>query len=87
MTTKKLIANFTGYVPDKSNAISIHGSGGGQLTLEFSDSDIAEALKLVAMRGKLIKVTIEQLETPKKAVKTAKKSKGSDVELNDLINR
>lgn len=84
--TEKLTASFTGYVPDKSNAISIHGSGGGQLTLEFSDSDIAEALKLVAMRGKLIKVTIEELETPKKPLRTPKRGKTKKADQSEFVD-
>lgn len=52
-------ASFQAYISSKRSAIGIDGIGGGSVTLEFSDSHVAEALKLVAMRNCIVKVDIE----------------------------
>lgn len=71
---KPLKASFSAYISNKRNAIGIDGLGGGSITLEFSDSDVAEALKLVAMRNCIVKVEIEVVERKDNPVK-AKQSK------------
>lgn len=80
--TTKLKASFKAYISNKRNAIGIDGLGGGSITLEFSDSDVAEALKLVAMRNCIVKVDIEVMKAKDKLVspKRSKKEKTAIIE-------
>ena len=50
---------FRAYLPPIQSAIKIHGTDGLRIILEVSDSDVAEALKLVMWRERVLRVTIE----------------------------
>lgn len=51
---------FLASIPAKANAISIEGEdhGGGELKLAFSGSEIAPVLRLLALRGRTLLVTV-----------------------------
>ena len=55
-------ATFYATIPNIASAIRVHGESGGRIQLDISDSELAEALRLVAWREKLLKITIEVTE-------------------------
>lgn len=52
---------FAAYLPEKQSAIAIHGRDGARVTLDIPESDIAAAARLLLLRDKPLKVTIEEL--------------------------
>lgn len=54
------IAQFTACLPNAAAALKVSGDGDGRLQLDIPESDLAEALKLIAFgRDKALIVTIE----------------------------
>lgn len=54
-----LIAEFTAVLPDVAAALKVSGQGDGRLQLDIPESELAEALKLIAFgRYKSLKVSI-----------------------------
>ncbi len=51
---------FRATIPVKAAAIDIHGETGARLTLEVADSDLADFLPIVLLRGKRLTVTIAE---------------------------
>ncbi len=51
---------FRATIPVKAAAIDIHGETGARLTLEIADSDMADFLPIVLLRGKRLRVTVEE---------------------------
>jgi hypothetical protein len=50
-------------LPDIQSAISISGTGNGaRLKLDVPETEIAEVIKLTLLRGKALKVTIEEVD-------------------------
>lgn len=52
--------SFRATIPVKAAAIDIHGETGARLTLEIADSDMADFLPIVLLRGKRLRVTVEE---------------------------
>ena len=54
---------FLSSLPDIQSAINISGAGNGaRLKLDVPETEIAEVIKLTLLRGKALKVTIEEVE-------------------------
>ena len=51
---------FRATIPVKAAAIDIHGETGARLTLEIADSDMADFLPIVLLRGRRLVVTVEE---------------------------
>jgi len=51
---------FRATIPIKAAAIDIHGETGARLTLEIADSDMADFLPIVLLRGRRLRVTVEE---------------------------
>lgn len=49
-------------LPNIQSAISIGGDGATRVKLDIPSSELAEAVKLVMLKGQAFKVTIETLE-------------------------
>ena len=47
-------------VPNIGTAIKIHGDGGWRIQFDIDASQEAQALELLTMRGKLLRVTVEE---------------------------
>jgi hypothetical protein len=54
------VVAFRATIPIKAAAIDIHGETGARLTLEIADSDIADFLPIVLLRGKRLRVTVAE---------------------------
>ena len=54
----EFIASF----PDIQSAISIGGDGATRIKLDLPESELANAVKLVLLKGKAFKVKIEAIE-------------------------
>ncbi len=54
------VVRFRATIPIKAAAIDIHGETGARLTLEIADSDLADFLPIVLLRGKRLRVTVEE---------------------------
>lgn len=52
-------AAFMAVMPSTVSAMQIHGDEGMRFQLDVDESNLAEALKIVMWRGKVLKVTIE----------------------------
>ena len=52
-------AEFYGSIPDIQSAIKISGNGAIRLQVDVPETELAEAIKIVAARGEVIKVTME----------------------------
>lgn len=52
--------SFRATIPVKAAAIDIHGDTGARLTLEVSDADMGDFLPVVLLRGKRLRVTVEE---------------------------
>ena len=61
----EFIASF----PDIQSAISIGGDGATRIKLDIPESELAEAVKLVLLKGQAFKVEIEPIEQDDWAVK------------------
>jgi len=51
---------FRASIPPLETAIKIHGEGGARLQLDIAESDIAGFLPALVMRGKVLRVTLEE---------------------------
>jgi len=51
---------FRATIPVKAAAIDIHGETGARLTLEIADSDLADFLPIVLLRGRRLRVAVEE---------------------------
>ena len=60
MSDKTKTVTFRATIPVKAAAIDIHGETGARLTLEVADSDLADFLPIVLLRGKRLTVTIAE---------------------------
>ena len=54
---------FVAYLPDIKSAMLI-GRDGAQVKLELPETEIASAARLILVRGKALKVTIELYDEP-----------------------
>lgn len=52
---------FTASLPPIQSALSF-GSDGARIKLDIPESDLPAALKLVMLKGKVFKVTVEEVE-------------------------
>jgi len=50
---------FVACLPDNQSAISIGGDGATRIKLDIPESELAEAIKLVLLKGQTFQVTIE----------------------------
>ena len=55
--------NFNATVPDIQGAIKISGNGAVRLQLDIPESELGDAIKIVAAQGKVLNVTMEWDET------------------------
>jgi len=53
---------FIASLPDIQSAIAISGEGATRVKLDIPESEIANAVKLVTLKGKAFRVTIEPVE-------------------------
>ena len=53
---------FMASLPDIQSAISIGGDGATRVKLDIPESELAEAVKLVMLKGQAFKVKIETVE-------------------------
>lgn len=57
------VCSFSASLPDISSAMNISGAGNGvRLKLDVPESEIGQVFKLVLMRGKVFRVTVEEAE-------------------------
>uniref|UniRef100_A0A6M3KA84 Uncharacterized protein n=1 Tax=viral metagenome TaxID=1070528 RepID=A0A6M3KA84_9ZZZZ len=54
--------DFIASLPDIQSAINISGNGAVRVKLDIPESEIADAIKLVMLKGKAFKVNIETIE-------------------------
>jgi len=52
---------FTASLPDIQTAINIGGDGSTRVKLEIPESELAEAVKLVLLKGQAFKVKIDSI--------------------------
>lgn len=52
---------FAAYLPERQSAIAIHGREGARITLDVPETDIAAAARLMMLRDRPLRVTIEEL--------------------------
>lgn len=57
-----MMIEFIASLPDIQSAISIGGDGSTRLKLDIPASELAEAVKMVMLKGKAFKVIIEVLD-------------------------
>ena len=50
--------NFSASLPDIQSALSVGGTG-ARLKLDVPETDLAEIIKMVMVKGKLLRVTVE----------------------------
>ena len=63
MGMAQTIAQFVAVLPDVAAALRVNGHGDGRLQLDLPQSELAEALKLIAFgRGIALRVTIEAMD-------------------------
>ena len=53
---------FIASLPDIQSAISIGGDGATRVKFDIPESDLAEAVKLVMLKGQAFKIKIETIE-------------------------
>jgi hypothetical protein len=51
---------FTASIPPIETAMKIHGDGGARLILDVAEDCLGEFLPACAMRGKILRVTLEE---------------------------
>ena len=61
---------FIASLPDIQSAISIGGDGSTRLKIDIPESEIAEAVKLVMLKGQAFKINIETIKQEDWAVRT-----------------
>jgi hypothetical protein len=54
-------ATFQATFPGTQNAIAMHGGGGMRIILEIPESEMPNAIDLIAWRDRNLKVTVEVL--------------------------
>jgi hypothetical protein len=54
--------SFTASIPPSPTAIKIHGEGGARIMFDIAEKHLQEFIPAFAMRGKIVKVTIEHKE-------------------------
>ena len=52
--------SFPATIPPTDTAIKIHGEGGARLILDIAESDLAAFIPALIMRGKQLRVTLEE---------------------------
>ena len=60
---------FIASLPDVSTAIAISGDGSTRVKLDIPESELAEAVKLVMLKGQAFKVKIETIKGDNLAVR------------------
>lgn len=53
---------FAAYLPSRQSAIAVHGEEGARVTFDIPESDIVAAARLMLVRNKALKVTVEILD-------------------------
>ena len=61
-TTHTKTATFPATIPPMETAIKIHGEGGARLILDIAESDLGAFLSALPMRGKRLRVTLEDYD-------------------------
>jgi hypothetical protein len=51
---------FPATIPPTETAIKIHGEGGARMIIDIAESDLGAFLPALAMRGKRLRVTLEE---------------------------
>ena len=52
--------SFRASIPPTETAIKIHGEGGARMLLDIAEDDLPGFLPALAMRGKVLRVTLEE---------------------------
>lgn len=53
---------FAAYLPARQGAVAVHGEEGARVTFDIPETDIVAAARLIMLRNKPLKVTVEVLE-------------------------
>lgn len=53
---------FAAYLPARQSAIAVHGEEGARVTFDIPETDIVAAAKLLLLRNKPLKITVELLD-------------------------
>jgi hypothetical protein len=61
-TENKTSVSFPATIPPTETAIKIHGEGGARMILDIAESDLGAFLHTLVMRGKRLRVTLEEAE-------------------------
>lgn len=73
-----MAVTFLATISMLQSAIQIAGDGGARLKLDIDDSGINAVIALSAMRGQLLRVTVELESTkPTNRIRTGKKQDGT----------
>lgn len=51
---------FRASIPPTEQAIKIHGEGGARMLIDIAEDDLTGFLPALAMRGKVLRVTLEE---------------------------
>ena len=57
---KSKAVKFEATIPPIETAIKLHGDGGARMMLDISDGDLGEFLQTLKLRGKRLRVTLEE---------------------------
>jgi len=52
--------SFRASIPPTETAIKVHGEGGARMQLDISEQDLGSFLPALVMRGKVLRVTLEE---------------------------
>ena len=55
--------SFIGSFPSIATAIRVHGDGGARIVIDIPENELPAIARLLLMRGKAIKVTVEDIPT------------------------
>ena len=58
--TPTTAVTFPATIPPTETAIKIHGEGGARMILDIAESDLGAFLPALVMRGKRLRVTMEE---------------------------
>ncbi len=61
-TERPTAVSFPATIPPMETAIKIHGEGGARMMLDIAESDLGAFLPALVMRGRRLKVTLEESE-------------------------